>query len=261
MVSRQMDKMYVQQYGQLENTHWWFIVRQKIILQALRKFIPADQTGRLKILNVGAASGGSSKWLSGLGDTVSLENDPLFLSYLSGQHLVVINGSITDIPLEDDSFDLVCALDVIEHLENDQKAVEELVRVCKPGGSICITVPAFQSLWGNHDIVNGHQRRYLKKQLQNLVDSQPATIIYWSYFNSILFIPVFLFRKIQWLFKNNRQQIDSDFIYFKTNIFVNRILKIIFGIEIFLLRSIRFPFGVSLMMLIRKKSVAKDNPA
>jgi SAM-dependent methyltransferase len=255
-----MDKLYVQQYGQLENNHWWFNIRQKIILQTLQKFTPADQTGKLKILNVGAAAGGSTKWLSALGDTVSLENDPLFLSYLSARNLIVINASITDIPLDDDSFDLVCAFDVIEHIEEDRTAVKELVRVCKPGGRICITVPAFQSLWGNHDVVNGHQRRYKKKQLRNIVDSLPATVLYSTYFNCILFVPVFLFRKIQLLLKNGRQGIDSDFTFFKKNIFVNKILKILFGAELFLLRVIRFPFGVSLMMLIRKNDVSKDSP-
>lgn len=244
--------MYVQQYGQLENNHWWFVIRQKIILNTLRKFIREGHANRLKILNVGAAAGGSSKWLSELGDIISLENDPLFLEYLSSQDVVVINGSVTGIPLEDDRFDLVCAFDVIEHVENDQKAVEELVRVCRPGGSIFITVPAFQSIWGNHDIVNGHQRRYRRKQLQNLAFNQPATVLYSSYFNCILFVPIFLFRKIHLLFRKKSPQIDSDFAYFKTNGFVNKILKMIFGTELLLLRSIRLPFGVSLMVLIRK---------
>ncbi|MEP7108433.1 MAG: class I SAM-dependent methyltransferase [Ferruginibacter sp.] len=258
MANRQMDKMYVQQYDQLENNHWWFIIRQKIILQTLRKFTPPLHPGGLKILNVGAAAGASSKWLASLGDVVSLENDPLFLDCLINRNLKAINASITDIPLDDDSVDLVCAFDVIEHVENDQQAVEELVRVCKPGGNICITVPAFQTLWGNHDVVNGHKRRYTRKHLQNLIDGQRATIQYSSYFNTILFIPVLLFRKIQPLFKNNRQQHNSDFNYFKTNIILNNVLKVVFGIELYLLRSVKFPFGVSLMMLIQKKPASKD---
>ena len=253
-----MDKMYVEQYGRLENSHWWFVVRQKIILQALRKFIPSDKTGRLKILNVGAAAGGSSKWLSALGDVVSLDNDPLFLSYLASQHLTVINASVTDIPLDDNSFDLVCAFDVIEHVKNDQRAVEELVRVCKPGGNICITVPAFQSLWANHDEVNRHQRRYITRQLQNLFSSQPVAVQYSSYFNSILFVPVFLFRKMHLLFKNNKQPNNSDFIYLRKNIFLNNILKNLFMAELFLLKWVKFPFGVSLIMVMRKHPVPDD---
>ncbi|MEO5890048.1 MAG: class I SAM-dependent methyltransferase [Ferruginibacter sp.] len=252
-----MDKFYVQQYGQLENSHWWFLIRQRIILQTLRKFIPVNPEKKLKILNVGAAAGGSSKWLSDLGDVTSVENDPLFLTHLADQHLIVINASITNLPLDDNAFDLVCAFDVIEHVEDEQKAIKELTRVCKPGGKICITVPAFQSLWGNHDIVNGHKRRYKKGRLQNILESQSAAVLYASYFNSVLFIPVFLMRKIRlWFNKTNRAN-ASDFTYFKTNSFTNKILKSIFGMEVHLLRLVRFPFGVSLIAVARKKDISE----
>lgn len=254
-----MDKKYVQQYNELENKHWWFIIRQKIILQTILKFIPAKEIGRLKILNVGAASGGSSKWLSQLGEVISLENDPLFLTHLANQKLNVINASVIGIPIADDSFDLVCAFDVIEHVEQDQKAVDELIRVCKPGGSICITVPAFQSLWGIHDEVNGHKRRYVKNQFTKLVDHHAIRMLYISYFNTILFIPIFLFRKIQNISKESHLQ-DSDFKYFKSNIMINGLLKFLFGMELFFLRWIKFSFGVSLIFLIRKHGFNNKGP-
>lgn len=255
-----MIKTYVEQYGQLENSHWWFIIRRNIILQTLRKFVPKNDTGKLKILNVGAAAGGSTKWLSALGDVISLENDPLFLDFLAQQNVEVINASITNIPLDDNSIDLVCAFDVIEHVENDGKAMKELERVCKPGGSICITVPAFQSLWGNHDVVNGHKRRYVKHQLIKLPDHQTTTILYSSYFNSILFIPIFFIRKTQHFFKRSLSQPVSDFTYFKSNGFINKCLKFIFGLEPFFLKWISFPFGVSLIIFIRKNTFIKNGP-
>lgn len=250
--------MYIQQYGQLENHHWWFTVRQKIILQSLKKFIPAHQLSQLKILNVGAAAGGSSKWLSILGETVSLENDPLFVNYLTDQHIAVINASVTDIPLDDGSFNLVCAFDVVEHVEDDRKAIDELLRVCEPGGTLCITVPAFQILWGNHDVVNGHKRRYRKEQLNAMINIQESAVLYCTYFNMLLFLPILLLRKIQLLRGNKTVQNDSDFSYFKRNIFLNKIFKIVFGIELFLLRAIKFPFGVSLIMLIRKNTAPQE---
>lgn len=253
-----MDKSYVQQYGQLENSHWWFIIRRRIILQSLQKFIPPVQQGKLKILNAGAAAGGSSQWLSALGEVVSLEQDPLFLSYLADQQIEVIDASVTNIPLADNSFDLVCAFDVIEHVDDDQLAVSELLRVCKPGGHLCITVPAFQSLWGNHDVVNGHRRRYKKNQLQALFKRMPATERYISYFNSLLFIPVFLFRKMQSLFSlSSAASGQSDFIYFKKNDWVNGLLKKVFGAEVSLSRFVKFPVGVSLLMIAQKEPMAK----
>jgi SAM-dependent methyltransferase len=255
-----MDKSYVQQYGQLENNHWWFIIRRKIILQTLRNHIPDGKLNKLSILNVGAAAGGSSKWLMELGKVVSLENDPLFLSYLSTQNLSVIDASATDIPFNNNHFDLVCAFDVIEHVTDDQKALAELVRVCKPGGHICITVPAFQVLWGTHDKINGHKRRYIQRQLKDLTGFTDTTILYSSYFNALLFFPVFLFRKIQLIFGNKDQQNEADFAYFKSNTIVNSILKKVFGVELFLLKLFRFPVGVSLIMIIRKNNISVNRP-
>ena len=126
----------------------------------------------------------------------------MFIEYLHTQNFPVTEASIIKLPFENNSFDLVCAFDVIEHVNEDTIAVEELWRVCKPGGNVCITVPAFQALWGTHDIVNGHKRRYTKKELQKLVaEKNDGDILYSSYFNFILFIPIFLFRKITSLFK------------------------------------------------------------
>lgn len=250
-----MDKNYIRQYGKLETTNWWFTIRQKIILQTLQKFISTDKISRLKILNVGVAAGASSKWLAQLGDVVSVENEPLFIEYLHAHNYSVTQASIISLPFENNSFDIVCAFDVIEHVDEDDIAVKELWRVCKTGGAICITVPAFQSLWGTHDIVNGHKRRYRKAQLQSLVtEKENGKIIYASYFNSILFIPIFIFRKITALFKSNTPD-QSDFSYFTANGFSNKVLKMIFGIEPFLLRFIKFPLGVSLLLLAQKKTV------
>jgi SAM-dependent methyltransferase len=247
-----MDKEYVQQYGELENTHWWFVVRSRIILQAINKQVAIANRGGLKILNAGAAAGASSRWLSTLGEVVSLENDPEFISYLLQQDIPVIQGSIENIPFPDNSFDIVCALDVIEHVADDARAVEELVRVCKAGGLVCITVPAFESLWGEHDIVNGHYRRYRKPSLAGIIAPQRVKMIYSTYFNGILFGPVFLFRKIQWWLGKRSRKPAADFHVLRLNALAGGILKALFGIEVFLLKNFTLPFGVSLMALLRK---------
>ena len=90
-----MNKEYVQQYAKLETTHWWFVVRQKIILQFLKKY-----TGEkpVSILNIGAAGGASTQWLSSLGNVVSVETDPFFIDHLKEQHINVIDSSVTAMP-------------------------------------------------------------------------------------------------------------------------------------------------------------------
>lgn len=248
-----MNKQYVAHYGQLETTHWWFIVRQKILTQTVKKYISVQQIGKLKFLNVGAAAGASSKWLSAFGTVISIENDPLFFQCLKEQSVEVVNASVTALPFNKNEFDLVCAFDVIEHVADHEKALSELQRVCKPEGIICITVPAYQCLWSVHDEVNGHQRRYTMAPLKELLNTQKNNDIqYASYFNTILFIPIYLIRKLEKLFRKKRQNESSDFEYYKTNSVVNKLFQVIFGIEFFLLKLFRLPFGVSIIMVIKK---------
>ncbi len=246
-----MNKNYVAQYHRLETTHWWFLIRQKIITQVLKKYIPR-QKDSLKILNAGAASGASLHWLSLFGEVISVENDPVFLDFLLSEKIPVIKASVTALPFDDDSFDLVCALDVLEHVAGDTKAMAELIRVCKPGGKICITVPACQSLWSVHDEVNNHFRRYSKSEIINLIDKKKNKLLYSTYFNTILFPVIFIVRKMEKLFRKKDNKEKSDFDYYKTNRWLSDGLKKIFGLEVFLLRFVKFPFGVSLLTLIEK---------
>src|SRR5581483_5646380 len=64
------------------------------------------------------------------------------------------------------SFDLVTALDVIEHVDADEKVLREAHRVLRPGGHMLITTPAFQWLWSHNDELNAHKRRYTAAQLR-----------------------------------------------------------------------------------------------
>ena len=223
-------------------------MRQKIILKFLKKYI--HKTG--SILNIGAAGGASTTWLSSLGNVTSLESDSFFIDHLKEQNIDVANASVTAMPYDENCFDIVCAFDVIEHVEDDLDAMNEIRRVCKPGGIICVTVPAFKMLWSTHDIVNGHIRRYTKKTLLALGRSSGLKCEEIKYFNSLLFIPILAARKVSALLPNKNKGIQSDFTSYKTGTFLNKIWKGIFAAEIPLLMILSFPFGVSLIGAWRK---------
>ena len=245
-----MNKEYVQQYVQLEKEHWWFVVRQKILFNFLSKQLIVKPQN---ILNIGAAGGESSRWLSAFGKVTSVENEPLFVEFLTAQNIEVINANIVDMPFEDSSFDLVCAFDVIEHVEQDTYAMKEMVRVCKPNGEICIAVPACNILWSKHDKVNGHFRRYSKAMLKSLGDEfvmlKQEDV---TYFNTMLFFPILIARKIRNLFLKDKSILESDFTYFMNNSILNYTLKKIFSIDFFLLKFMKLPFGVSLVSVWKK---------
>lgn len=246
-----MNKAYVQQYAKLEKEHWWFIVRSKIILNALKQ---SNLAPPLHILNIGAAGGESSNWLSAWGTVVSLETEAAFIEHLQSENFNVVNASITNMPFENETFDLVCAFDVIEHVEDDLAATQEIARVCKKGGSICITVPAFKILWGQHDVVNNHLRRYTKKSLLALCkELSQIENTRMRYFNSLLFIPILIVRKITEYLLKSKAGNESDFRLFRRNRIMNQIFKTIFSIESILPEWMSFPVGVSLLSIWKKK--------
>jgi SAM-dependent methyltransferase len=250
-----MKSDYVKEYGRLEISHWWFQVRKKIILQSLGKYISQD--GNKKILNVGAAGGATSLWLSAFGKVSSIENERLFLEHLRNNNIEVTEASAEQLPFADNSFDVVCAFDVVEHIDNDKNALKEMQRVCKPGGKICITVPAYQFLWGRHDVANGHKRRYTFTSLKQQLPAD-TVILYSTYFNTLLFLPVYFTRKIDWLIAGKKTA-TSDFESFKSNSILGAVCKFIFGLEIYLLKIMCLPFGVSLLVLLEKNAAAQKN--
>lgn len=246
-----MDRQFLDNYYRLERENWWFQVRERIIRDTIKKNI--NTSPPLQLLNVGAATGKSSEMLQSFGTVRSLEYDqPSFEFCRDVLNLDIVQGSILELPYQDNAFDLVCAFDVVEHVEDHQLAIQELFRVCKPGGHIFITVPAFMSLWSNHDVVNHHYRRYMMKEMTGLFAIHPGRCIRKTYFNTILFIPIWMYRYAQKLLpKKDIQELRSDNEQFN-NKWLNRIMYAIFSLERSWLRFFSFPFGVSLMVMWRK---------
>ena len=245
-----MDRQFYQDYYKLEREHWWFKVRANIIEEQLMKLnLPKDS----RILNVGAATFRSSEMLSQFGKVTSLEYDKECCEFVRNQlKKEVINGSALDLPFETSAFDLVCAFDVVEHIENDKLALKEMRRVCKENGVIFITVPAFNFLWSEHDEIAHHYRRYTKKTLMKVVNTPKEKIIRNTYFNSLLFFPIAFIRGLSNLFKKKNEKLESDFDKVGKGSFLNVIFEKIFAFERRLLRFLNFPIGVSLMVMYKK---------
>src|SRR5580658_6511264 len=72
----------------------------------------------------------------------------------------VVMGLVTSLPFADASFDLVCALDIVEHVEDESGAFRELSRVAKPGAVVLLSLPLHPDRWTSFDDFVGHRRRY-----------------------------------------------------------------------------------------------------
>jgi 2-polyprenyl-3-methyl-5-hydroxy-6-metoxy-1,4-benzoquinol methylase len=249
-----LKREYYQEYQKLERTHWWFKARQEILQTIIENKI--DNSGNLKILNVGASTGYSSIWLEKYGEVMSVEYDKECFEYVkSTLEIDIVNASIEDLPFEEDQFDLVCAFDVIEHVDNDQLGVEEMFRVCRPNGHVFVSVPAFNFMWSQHDDINHHKRRYTMKPLKKLFKNQ--TVVSKSYFNFFWFLPISIVRVISsFIFKMIGKKTDpkSDFNVKSGQSITDKILYSVFRFEKRLIkRGLKFPFGVSLFLLATKK--------
>lgn len=256
-----MDKRYYTEYFRLEREHWWFVVRGKILMQRLQRELPSNRP--LQILNVGVATGRTSELLSQFGQVTSLEFDADCRNFTAEQlNMEIVLGSVLDLPFGDNTFDLVCAFDVIEHVEDDRLAVNEMQRVCRPGGHVCVTIPAFMSLWSHHDVVNHHHRRYRMRDVVRLFESSAGNVCYRSYFNSLLFVPIWIYRRLSRLLprKQLHDGSGSDFGVTSHHGLPNTIAGTVFDFERWLLQiGVRFLAGVSIILLWQQANQPRES--
>jgi SAM-dependent methyltransferase len=100
-----------------------------------------------------------------LEDTQFVDISAPALQKLRGRSANVVQGEVTGLPFADHAFDLVCALDIIEHVDDDDGALSELSRVAKPGATLLISTPLHPSRWTSFDDFVGHKRRYEPQRL------------------------------------------------------------------------------------------------
>ncbi|MBK7965268.1 MAG: class I SAM-dependent methyltransferase [Bacteroidetes bacterium] len=246
-----MDINYFKEYYTLERSHWWFTARKNILESQIHKLVT---TSSLKILNIGVATGSTSEMLSKYGEVTSVEFDHECCEFLRSElKMEVIEGSITELPFQSHTFDLICAFDVVEHVEDHEKAVLEMKRVCKSQGTVFCTVPAFSFLWSQHDDVNHHIRRYTGREFSTLF-SNSGKITYSTYFNFFLFLPVACFRLFSRIlpFAIKRKGAGSDFTLNGSAIFSNLFYKIFNSENVLLQRQYSLPFGISYLLIWKK---------
>ena len=231
---------------QVEGFHWWFSVRRKL-LKSILASLPLPQ-GSLA-LDIGCGTGSNLEILGSRGFNVIGIDRSIYALALTQKKInfPLINGDLNELPIRPESVGLILAADTLEHLENDLNGIFEFYQALKKGGLLILTVPAFSFLWGIQDIVTGHKRRYLKKDILNKLERGGFDILRSSYFNFFLFLPILLTRRIIPLLG---LKIDSEN---KINLpLINFFLKTIFSLELYLLKYVSFPFGVSIFCVARK---------
>jgi SAM-dependent methyltransferase len=236
----------------VEDDHWWFVGRRAIVISQIDQLIESSSRKTpLRLLDIGCGTGATIAHLRRYGLVQGIDMSPLALRYCRerGESRVAC-ASATHLPFGGETFDIITALDVIEHLDDDLRGVQEIRRVLQPGGNALIFVPAFQALWGPNDTQSGHKRRYRLGELRQLIETAGLNIRMINYANVAMFLPIWFGRKLLHL-SGKSGQAENEI----NHPALNRWLTRIFVGEANLLGRYRFPFGVSIICVAQKPEV------
>jgi SAM-dependent methyltransferase len=238
----------------VEEEHWFYKGKRELVFHWLK------QTGyqrdkHFTLLDAGAGTGilvrdlkkvyGDEKILG-----VEYSSDAREIAH-EAYGLQLQPGSILELPLQDQQVEVAIALDVLEHVERDDTALSELLRVTKPGGHLILNVPAMPSLWSNWDVSLGHYRRYTMETFKQLIapgmQRNEYSIVYLGYINALAFPLIYAYRTFRKLVPTESRAEDKV-----PGPLLNNLLKASF-VEPAKQPWFKAPFGVSIFCVIRKK--------
>ncbi|MBI5302862.1 MAG: class I SAM-dependent methyltransferase [Chloroflexi bacterium] len=241
-----------------EDQHWWFATRTWSLLNLLDANVSRRDGD---VLDIGCGAGNMIHHLARYGRVKGVEVDARPVAMAQQRGYDVRQGDATrGIPFPDASFDLVTALDVIEHVNEDAAIIREASRVLRPGGVLAISTPAFQWLWSYNDVLNGHKHRYTPNELRALVERAGLRVKRLTFGFLLVFpmsAPLILLRNAM----GQKQQLESH--HFDADAYqvemepvapwLNTILRGVGRIEAALIARFNLPMGTSLMVIAKKE--------
>jgi SAM-dependent methyltransferase len=244
-LAKEMEQHTYGIMNNVEDSHWWFVGR-RAILESFLESIRNPQSA-IRILDVGCGTGANLEMLAQFGDAegVDVSDDALEFCKLKG--LNVHKGLAESLPFADESFDLVTALDVVEHLDDDIAGLKEMNRVLKSDGKTLIFVPAFMWLWGVQDDISNHRIRYTREQIVDRLNAAGFIIERATYANITFFLPILIGRflmKVTGIKPESENNVNISAL--------NGFFGKIFSSEKYWLNKANFPFGVSIVIVAKK---------
>jgi SAM-dependent methyltransferase len=244
-----VDDLLYRQHATLEDVHWWFVGRQRIVRRLVARWVPRGGS----LLDVGCGAGGTVAALGSEYDARGVDASPAAVEACHARGITRVTlGSATDpstwgrLPV-----DAVSLLDVIEHVDDDVAALRAAAAATGPGGRVIVTVPAYEWLWSEHDTRNHHHRRYTRRRLLERHAAAGLEPLQSGYFNTLLFPAALVQRGLA------RLGIATDPLRLPPEA-VNRPLGRLFAAEGKLLAGGRhsFPFGLSVFCVSTARAPA-----
>ncbi len=245
-----MELSVYQKNYEFQESFWWFVGMRKIYSSILDNV--NNQSAVRRVLDVGCGVGNNMNTLGKYGSVLGIDvsNVPLQFCKKKGFNKCV-QADATELPFQGGVFSIVAALNIIEHVENDVKLIQELKRVCQKGGTILIVTSAFPFLWGRHDEASHHYRRYTKGLLAQKLSASEVNIESLSYINMFGFHILDIIRPLQKLIYNSREKPEAEIQTIPR--FINWFLIMFLSLESIIIKTFNLPYGASLVCLARKK--------
>jgi len=239
-----------------EDSHWWFASRTWALLGMLDRCVETDG---LRVLDVGCGAGNMIHHLARYGPVSGLDNHPKPLAVARERGYIVSQGRGEALPFPDGAFDLVAALDTIEHVQDEAAILSECARVVRPGGLLVLTGPAFMFLWSQNDEVNHHYRRYTLGELQRKLATHGFRVRRAGYNNFFLFplaASLILLRRVTGKAPRLATP-DTDEDAYQVEMepaspLMNAVLSLVGRVEAALLRHVGLPWGTGFLLIAEK---------
>lgn len=241
-----MERAVYDRMAEIDEVHWWFTARRKIIDKVIRTRIVPPANAR--ILEVGCGTGSNLALLKRFGTLEAIEPDDTARAFSAKRGGIQIQGGLLPdgVTLDDNAYDFIAMLDVLEHIPDDRISLEALRPKLRQGGKLLLTVPAIPWLWSAHDEAHHHKRRYTANALAKVVTATGYRITYQSYFNTVLFPLVALARGVG---KLTGKEGGDDAMPPAP---INTVLGALFSAEAAWLGRFSFPVGVSLILVAER---------
>ena len=249
---------------QMQREHFWYRGRHELLLKVLKKETLRNfrKTDGLRAIDMGGGCGGWLEYLhthdAGLFQELALADSSIRALSLAepvvGSFAARYQIDLLDLVWSED-WDVVFLLDVLEHIPEHRRALEQVRKSMRPGGLLFVTTPALKQFWTYNDDLAHHQRRYCKQDFRELADAVGLELLRTDYFMFLLSPALVLSRMF------SRPPASATAEQLREHLArthriparpVNAMLARAFSIEALMVNRVAFPWGTSILAVFRR---------